>query len=230
MWNAQWENVSQCYSCGIFVRSPSEIVANSIDSYREIRGAQNIGKFDMGFFSLLFWLNYSTTYIMVKSVYDTGVGLCSWKCYITWNEDDDEYYFTVSENVFGLDKIHKTGTTIVLGNIRTNNIIYIKDFGRELKLSLLKSFSQIKDVSINMKYDLFGEISEYNINDHAVDRSLVYVKTGKDRFGDYSTATFIDEAKGIPINVLLTKLLLPAISTKTLANFEICHYISSFQV
>jgi hypothetical protein len=65
-------------------RSLLEPISNSIDSYRELRGESSIGKFGMGFFSLLWWLVNPNDQLIIESTYliPETKKFCKWKCII----------------------------------------------------------------------------------------------------------------------------------------------------
>ena len=70
-----------------------ELVTNSIDSYNSIDKIDSIGKFGMGFFSLLYWISqakddeYKRSMIIESTYYDDSKKLTSYSIKLKWTED-----------------------------------------------------------------------------------------------------------------------------------------------
>ncbi len=180
-------------------RSFIEPISNSIDSYREQAGlTSSVGKFGMGFFSLLYWLKNDMASIDISSIYeDASAKLCKWNARITYSEIKDNYYFNLLES---FKSKSKTGTTITI-TLSYINAGYLTD----IKDLLTNAFQEIRDVKI--------VIDDKIINNNLANNNLgtVNVKMTRNKF------TFTDNAIGISLSAFLTKLLVPSISTKTIA-------------
>jgi hypothetical protein len=199
-------------------RSFVEPVTNSYDSYMEMEGKQHVGKFGMGFFSLLYWLNNPTAFLTINSRYaipETGY-ICEWKAHIIWVEEDDEYHFILSESsISNVEDNSLTGTVITIDNISMENGGIDES---KLFRVLFTSFGEVRHVNINMRsFGIYpvavnegGPLIEVVLNRHKS------VDTGN----DVEIIIFRDNALGMSLDTLLGKLLLPTISTKTLENFS----------
>lgn len=186
-----------------------EPVSNSIDSYREQKGQLSIGKFGLGFFSLLSWLNNDFTFLTIESTYiDSNEQLCSWKAHIILHDND--YYFTVTDSNKYLEQ--QTGTRITI-----TNIPYSPDL-LNLETLFRKTFTEITDILIVYNNTILNHHS-FNSEERnklpAVEISLrTYVDITK-----MQVLSFEDTASGISLDDLFQKLLIPTMSTKTIQKF-----------
>lgn len=170
-----------------------EPIVNGFDSY--LGRASSIGKFGMGFFSLLYWLlDHPRRTIIVDTAYLSNGNLLSYKfkIYLT----DDQLYFQLIKS-----NRNRTGTTIRIDAKRNQfNESNIKKF--EEYIHRLEYYEHVK---------LF-----YNkelINQSAINTKFPGIRVTLSRKG----ITVEDFGSGIDINVGLTSLLIPSISTKTIS-------------
>lgn len=207
-------------------RSLIEPVSNSIDSYREMRGESSIGKFGMGFFSLLWWLNKPNDNLVIKSTYfnDTTKSICTWKCVISLYQDSYGFDFSSNE-VSKSSEQPKTGTTITLNifdlpyeKIMITNADAFKRTFFSVKDALIthRSLKAGKPniLIINPNYD-----KQYEKNIISIDYSYKENKVSRKLRLYDCIFSFQDYAKGISIETLFSKMLVPSISTKTLETF-----------
>ena len=177
-----------------------ELPVNSIDSYFP---ESRVGKFGMGFFSFLYWL----------------IGHPQRKLYLySWFEKDGvhcAYKATISEGKFGLEmnlRILESDVT------QTGTFIYMDSIGDPFDESEVSNFTQqlrklkhIRSTIISTLLD--SETNTAYLTESAKGNSpriIVCIEREKIYVEDY--------ASGIPINVLLGSLLVPSISTKTIAD------------
>lgn len=188
-------------------RSLIEPITNSIDSYREMRGENSgVGKFGMGFFSLLNILDEPNNKIEIESIYSLSSGKCRWLCVIT--KSNDGYLFTLNSNI-SVDKRIKTGTTIKLHINSASKGIYSYYYSSFIYRLIEHTFYLVKDVSL-----VKGNGQKIN-NATSADKIMITVQ--KDKKG--LIYTFSDNAAGMSLDILFSKLLVPSISTKSVEKF-----------
>lgn len=192
-------------------RSLIEPITNSIDSYRELRGENSgVGKFGMGFFSLLNILDNPKNNIEIESIYKLSpTENCRWLCVIT--KINDSYSFTLNSNIL-VNKNTKTGTTIKLYIDPTNKEIFFKYYTSSIIYKLIENtFCLIKDVSLVKKN---GQKIN-NPDPKTIDKVLIDIKNQK----NVMYYTFSDNAAGMSLDILFSKLLVPSVSTKSVEKF-----------
>lgn len=193
------------------MRSLMEPISNSIDSYRKLRGHPSIGKFGMGFFSILYWLMSDDSFISIESVHQLPDGRkCHWKSII--RRIDGEYQFTLFNSYVATGDI-RTGTTIVVyspGNIPTG----VHD-------AIANTFYSVRDVGIRRFTVIQSSIEEADpmlVSETA--SSYTFSPKGlrhKDQVMVAFTSSYVmyrDYASGIDIDVYVTTMLIPTISNK----------------
>jgi hypothetical protein len=169
--------------------SLKEPIANSIDSYGSMRGkTSNIGKFGLGFFSLLGWLN-DESYLVIVSSKETEP---SWIAAIS-KEGDRYYYRLLSEGDFDI----RHGTGIYLINIEIN-------IDRALTV-ISASFSTISDIQIEFTIDGDRKVIQA-VESSGEDIISIGWKNG--------ILSFEDSAIGISLDTFYNRLLVPSVSTK----------------
>jgi hypothetical protein len=169
--------------------SLKEPIANSIDSYGKMRGKKsNIGKFGLGFFSLLGWLN-DKSYLVIVSSKETEP---SWIAAIS-KEGDRYYYRLLSEGDFDI----RHGTGIYLINIEI-------DIDRALTI-ISASFSTISDIQIEFTIDGDRKVIQA-VESSGEDIISIEWKNG--------ILSFEDSATGISLDTFYNSLLVPSVSTK----------------
>ena len=153
-------------------QSVLELPVNSIDSYRSLRSsnAASVGKFGMGFFSILYWiLKYPETVLIIKSTPRKGL---EWNLKIFNNngilmgEFIDKY--SNNDNIVTLEKMNleyesNLGTSIWLTNNKSTSLFDSKYETKDISKQLEK-LQYISDV----------DIYEVNFDDEAtpINRSL----------------------------------------------------------
>lgn len=195
-------------------RSLLEPISNSIDAYRKLKGCPEIGKFGMGFFSILYWLTHPNDYIIINTTYqilDTSSPLsgrfCHWKSKIIFK--DNGYHFVIYDSSILVGSDLKTGTTITIYTEEEK----FKNFG--IYKAIYNAFSNVKDVSIvwsdvNPKFEN-GEFLFQNVEpivNYEKIRETIFI-AANDKCVQYH-----DYAIGIDIHTYVTSMLIPTISTK----------------
>ena len=189
-----------------------EPIVNSIDSYRELKNNQSgIGKFGMGFFSLLYFLENKNDEIEIKSVYEYSKdGVCAWICKI--KKDVDGYTFIVTSKKVYQGTSPKTGVSIKLTSI-SSSLSRESLFFKADEL-LKRTFLLIKDVDI-----IINEKSIPRIGASTNDKIVVTIQFGTSRNKNTNIFECVDNAKGISLEILFSGLLVPSISTKSVEKF-----------
>ena len=173
-----------------------ELPVNSLDAYNP---SSNVGKFGMGFFSILYWLvGHPKRQLIIESCYLSEKGLEKFRCILKYSEDQ--------KFLFKLDSQYQrdtTGTKIILDcqndKFTEHNI---EQFTKQLeKLKYTSSASLLVRDNTSTDYKL------YNDSDSQKTINLQYNEDG---------ISVCDYATGIPLEVLLVKLFTPSISTKTI--------------
>lgn len=176
-------------------QSVMELVANSIDAYNSMKGIQPIGKFGMGFFSMLYWLadsddgNFKRTMEIVSIYKDTTIK--SYTASLKWSENGLVFKISRStppENV----------STFTL--IRLNSNGY--DFTEEQLSKMNKELRKFFDVT-SVKI----EVNSWLIN-YSDSEDIVFVSLKPD------SLSFEDYATGISEKTLFNSLLIPSSSSK----------------
>ena len=171
-------------------QSIMELLANSIDSYRK---DSSIGKFGMGFFSILYWLiGYPKRTLEIISTFADSAGLHTWKGIIKAEEDDMFFILKPTKQE------KNTGTTVTL------------NLGKEFNnpsgfYGQINKLADIHDVSI--KINRRGQ--NFSLDNKVKGIVEVTVKVSE-------SISVSDNAGGISYKVLFGSLLTPSISTKTI--------------
>jgi len=174
-----------------------ELPVNSLDAYGN---GSNVGKFGMGFFSILYWLvGHPNRSMMIDSCYtnDTKV-LHKYTCYVKYSSD--KLMFKLS-NKSERDTI---GVTVSIDcsqdKFTDENLV---QFGKQLrKLEWTTSAGIYVNSPENKDYVLFNQCESCD------DKVFVSYSSNGIRVSD--------DATGIPLKVLMLKLFTPSISTKTI--------------
>ena len=187
-------------------QSVMELVANSIDSYNTLNGLPSIGKFGMGFFSILYWLTevnpVTKKYCRYMEIYSDyyknpikKTKIKSYKAILKWSENG-----LIMEMKKG-DKSPTTGTTIIINSEEYRF--------KDIQLSnMQKEINKMFNVN-NIVINLDGENINRKINENIKDVINITLL-------DYELY-FSDNAQGIPPEVLYNSLLIPSSSSKTRA-------------
>ncbi|SNW63102.1 Histidine kinase-like ATPase [Orpheovirus IHUMI-LCC2] len=168
-----------------------ELPVNSIDSYAELQGRPSIGKFGLGFYSILYWV---ITTPGCKLVINSTVSGYTWTGTIFKKNDD--LYLDFVLKLMDTKKM-KRGTTIRLSGAGYNTIARFRE---ELdKLIYIKNTKiYINNAQINPKVSSKDKIMiRINLNEGYVEVE--------------------DFAGGITLPVLFNSLLIPTISTKSVS-------------
>jgi len=167
-------------------QSIMELPVNSVDSYNP---SARVGKFGMGFFSILYWLiGHPKRYVKIESFIDK----CAWRVIIR----EDEKLGLVFTPIFVDSQVTISGTYIEI-NAHDDHFdaTNVTNFRKQInKLRLISSASIILN-------DL--ELGEVNTKP-------VFVKL------DDTQIIVEDRAGGISPDVLFGSLFIPSISTKTI--------------
>lgn len=175
-----------------------ELPVNGIDSYNRLAGiTQSVGKFGMGFFSILYWIVTDPgAELVINSTYKSEGRLRRYCAILSY---DNDVNVTVYENLI---PGKETGTTIQL-NLR-NSTFDIQKFKDEL-FRLVDVRSCKITIKINCTISILNGFVDKNV------KNLVEMEL------DSTFLTVRDRAEGIDINVLFNTLLVPSISTKTIS-------------
>ena len=177
-----------------------ELPVNSIDSYRRKNGiSSSIGKFGMGFFSILYWLN-DNRYLTITS--NTEIDHYTAKII----RRGDEYLISILEEQ-PLQQDEERGTSVT---IHTNGDRFTKMEIEEFRKQLNKLID-IDDVLIMLNNNILNPEQEDDTRDYNLD----YVWLGVVNITLNKTIIQVeDHAEGIPLDILLNTLLIPSVSTK----------------
>lgn len=184
-----------------------ELPVNSIDSYRSLahsgQDIGKIGKFGMGFFSILYWILHHKRSLVILSTYREENGdYCRWQGTIT---SENEEFFLTLDSVKKMKKA-QTGTKISLSSGSTQFSPYET---MEFYKQLLK-LREIRDVAVFLVSGV-GKDAIMITPDAAVDSPSVNISMTR------KSIVVSDHAAGIPLFVLFSSLLVPSVSTKTIA-------------
>lgn len=173
------------------LQSVMEPIANSIDAYYPER---RIGKFGMGFFSLLYWLVSGKDSSLEIVSYSPGE---TYKASLKYKDQKLLLDYDFIEE----SKVPSSGTliTLTIKGHQSDTFWYLSEyierFFQVQGINLVASWKKTKDLP-KSKDPVIG--FSYSSNLHQKTMIL----------------TFEDFATGIPIEVLFTSLLVPSISTK----------------
>jgi hypothetical protein len=173
-----------------------ELPVNSLDAYSS---SATVGKFGMGFFSILYWLvNHPKRMLTIVSYYSHKEKHIKFVCQIVFNES---FQFRLDSHE---TNVHRTGSYIELNckddPFTDDNIIEF-----EKQLSKLR-FTNSSTIAIRKTEK--GEFTRFNESDS---ENNVFVQLCKN-------GIFVEDyATGISLKVLLTKLFVPSISSKTIS-------------
>lgn len=163
------------------MQSMLELPVNSIDSYRSLRPVNSqhtasVGKFGMGFFSMLYWiLKYPENILIIKSVTRSGR---NWILKI-FNDNNNlmgefidensskEYLQQENEKIrelINIDPNIQYGTTILLKNVSEKEI-FNNDYPKNSVRDQLKKLEYINDVGIYNYDELTGYLTTINDSD-----------------------------------------------------------------
>lgn len=176
-----------------------EIIVNSIDSYTLTD--EKVGKFGMGFFSFLYWLiDHPDRDVRITSKYlDVSGRECEWTVYI--KEIGGNLLFNLNINTNYMDR---RGTTISLNANGDSWEESVPKFRNQIETKLSEIDSVNLDIFENNSYHIINK-TKVKTDDH-ID---IILNSDLIRVSDYAT--------GISLDTLLTSLLVPSISTKTIS-------------
>jgi len=179
-----------------------ELPVNSIDAYRKKRNTNvpAVGKFGMGFFSMLHWiLNPNYSIVLTSRTQNDHFQ-------ITMYSKNDEILLDYDPNI----KRATIGTTITL-----NCDFEIKE-AEKFYFQLEKLFD-IPDVIIHVT----GNVWEGAINDQAISTDIVEIEFTRIELNKINKITISDQAIGISKEILFNSLLVPSISTKGITTTKV---------
>lgn len=182
-----------------------ELPVNSFDSYST---KSTIGKFGMGFFSILYWLvGYPQRFLVIKSYFKNQGVNYMFKCVVRESEVTQELEFQLT---FKPCNVTLTGVYIKLdtkharSSFSQQNVYLFEEQLTKLQFtnSALLVLNRVPTVSKRnyRKYNQ-ADVNHPNVVYVAFDRNGICVE---------------DFAQGITLDVLLKKLFVPSVSTKTL--------------
>lgn len=175
-------------------QSVLELIANSIDSYNQSK--PSIGKFGMGFFSVLYWIceNNFDRSLLIESSYCENNIIKSFKAKLFFTEEDGlcvEYEEVLSSS-------DKTYVKITIECSNSSHFTYenIEQFRKEIN-----KMSRAEDVIIS-------------INDFVISEDLTNLDKLVDIKLSVNRLSCEDKGVGISKDVLFNSLLIPTSSTK----------------
>jgi hypothetical protein len=181
-----------------------ELPVNSLDAYGK---GSNVGKFGMGFFSILYWLvGHPQRRLIIDSCYtNESGGLDKYTCLLKYS--DEKLMFKLENE----SSREIPGATISLycskDQFSQNNL---EQFSKQLnKLKYTNSAGIYVKTEGNAGYQIFNQCKSCD------DKVFVLYESNGIRVSD--------DATGIPLEVLLLKLFTPSISTKTITLSQIIH-------
>jgi hypothetical protein len=165
-----------------------ELPVNSLDAYATMRGEESIGKFGMGFFSILYWLiGFPERRLIIESTFRINSSNCSWTAII--NEVNGHLMIDVKL----LEPQKQTGTKIILeGTPEFSDVFQF--------IYQLRRLSNFKNVVVRVKTSTPIKCKRGCV-DVLITEKMIKVE---------------DWATGISMETLLNSLLIPSISTKTI--------------
>lgn len=174
-----------------------ELPVNSLDAYGN---GSNVGKFGMGFFSILYWLvDHPSRSMVIDSCYTNDLKvLHKYTCYVKYSSD--KLMFKLSNK----SERDTTGVTVSIDcsqdKFTDENLV---QFGKQLrKLEWTTSAGIYVKSPENKDYVLFNQCKSCD--------DKVFVSYSSDGI------QVSDDATGIPLKVLMLKLFTPSTSTKTI--------------
>jgi len=192
-------------------QSIMELPVNSIDAYNPNR---KIGKFGMGFFSILYWLiGHPKRSLIIESFYHAKEDTPYVSSYrVVIQEHPKLKILTFTLTVFPLSDITKSGVMMALDTERdpfskeeTNEFIKQMNkfrFAQGVQLYFISPYERVPywDFSSGNKHNFF-------VAGDSPDKQI-FVRVNK-------TGVLVEDyATGIPISILLGSLFVPSISTK----------------
>ena len=177
-----------------------ELPVNSVDSYSALRSgkrAKTVGKFGMGFFSILYWLvDHPDRFLTIESYHDNV------RIYCSIMERNGELGFTLD---YEDTNVSVNGTRVVLhcaaDPFTDHNVQgFVQQLGKvRFLVSDLMAFR-------NKGSDMF-QMWNRTCQD-TTNRTFVQI--------NHDGISVEDYAQGIDLHTLLTKLFVPSVSTKTI--------------
>ena len=166
-----------------------ELVANSVDAYNSLQGIQSIGKFGMGFMSILYWIAQEYSRYIEINTHDNGR---FYSVILKWTING-----LILENN-NSEEVNDKGTMI---KIFTNNYPFTDSQVGKMTDEVRKMF-EIRTVKIICNGEIINrlEIKSEDIIEIIINNKEIIVS---------------DSATGIPEKVLYNSLLIPSSSTKT---------------
>ena len=163
-----------------------EPIVNSIDAYHVLEGSsERVGKFGLGFFSMLYWVLMNNATLTIDSTYLDPLGsLIRWIGVIKNGSKGLEISLSTGSG-------QQTGTIIRL----EGNGLPLNDF-----LEQIKKLKDVESVQIS--------INNFSIRYGPQDKPIVNIIIANNGI------IIADNATGISLEVLLGSLLIPSISTK----------------
>lgn len=215
-------------------QSIMEIPVNSIDSYRRMRDPNipSVGKFGMGFFSILYWLiDNPNRHLIIDSKRDDQQFILA----ISHENDGyvgqfvDDRYMTNIKKAF---EINESGELNLLTESKHGTTVYLVDNGASetwFRFNLtssgfqrqLKRLKYITDVRLNEnliygEHDkLFHKHETINSTKGIMDEVLIQF-TSSDTKNKITGICIRDAAEGISLDTVFNSLLIPSISSKTI--------------
>jgi hypothetical protein len=215
-------------------QSIMELPVNSIDAIKRKQGKSSVGKFGMGFFSILYWLiGHPKRKLIIKSTYQNELEICSYEATIFYDNELKLLYkpLTITNPIFG------TVITLDASNDQFTDFEF-NEFDQQLH-----RLSDIDDVSIKLTLK-FGDVTEDQLiededqlDEYRTDFSNEYEEVMLSKIVINKTIKSIEEtvnieigfkhilvedrAGGIPLDILFGSLLVPSISTKMIMTTNI---------
>lgn len=208
-----------------------EIPVNSIDSYRSLKseGARSVGKFGMGFFSILYWILTSRDMVvcidsrprqgirwtlLIKNINNNLLATFVDQSYVLkWVPSIDSGYGTtiyLCKNSYSGPAFVKNDETAVL----LSNLEVVNDMNNQLQ-----KLQYITDVDILVKSNFDNK--QINYSNSINNRDQINI-SWINRQNFYTGIILKDNASGIGIDTLFSSLLIPTISTKSLESSYNC--------
>jgi hypothetical protein len=179
-----------------------ELPVNSMDAYST---TGTVGKFGLGFFSILYWLvEHPERYLLINSYYADSTSPSGFTAFrVKIQESEDELVFDLESYP---SNVTVTGTQMILNASNdTFDRKTVENFKKQLnKLKYTDSVliaSKIELNSTSLFFDKFNDSFLHN-------KKQIILGLSEDGI------LVEDYASGITLDVLLTKLFIPAISTK----------------
>ena len=194
-------------------QSIMELPVNSIDSYNIKNGLPSVGKFGMGFFSILYWIAQPLNgeyprFLEIFSTYREKDELKSYRVKLKWTFQGLEFSrLNLLKN--SIRKIDKT----------TGNFSDETSEGTEITLNCEKFELTQKEIS-NMKKQLERLYFIEGANLFLKDEKNIISRLNEGSFDDSVLISFdkniaiSDNASGIPLELLYNSLLVPSSSSK----------------